>query len=101
MPKFVDPDVVDQHRLRKLTSAVRIPRPSAAHSDVKQAEEGVVINPLLAFWKIGGRAHGIEIIVDIKADDPGYMSSSASRPVAFPRMLRTGQVMTPARCPGD
>src|ERR1700730_15776337 len=82
----VDPDVIDQHRLREDYRAVRLDRGGAADGDIDQQEEIVVEDPWLPAQV--RRSHRvIQLIVDIPADPAGFPADRV-------------HVKIPARLPG-
>src|SRR5205814_949686 len=65
---LVHANVIYLHGLRKLRGGIRISGPIAADCEIQQQEEWMVINPLCAGRKVGGRARGIQAVIHIEAD---------------------------------
>ena len=65
----INADVVDEHALRKLGGRVGAAGPIAADSEIENNEKRMVENPLAARGPLRGVEGGVEIRINVKADD--------------------------------
>src|SRR5580704_11587984 len=65
---LISSHIIHQHGLREDGGRVRTTRPPAAHRNVEQEKEGVLVNPLRSFRQVGVCASRVSMIVDVETN---------------------------------